>query len=449
MRPQGNHVGKVRNVRQTSAKRTSVTKDTKTPLFRKRITRPARTASVQRPQPRPNHRFETYFRRNAREFPQRQRKIGKTLRSTFYVRHKQVQGKRGNVPCLRGWARPFINVGVHRPSTTITTTKHHGMSLTGSLQQRERSPSPGAATTTQAPSFKFDVRYTNDGRPVRVTMFPMLLGNTRDTETDETLIREVAADIFRARILKEVQLFRPGMSQEQADEAVTGLLQLGDSAEDQYTANTHNLKLKDVKRPAFDELMAKVAYKNVTWRTTSWTYYIDPKVFFFGSGGRSKKKIPGVRNHSLQSYEHEGQPVSCAALPILLHMIHHSPDEYPSGRKMVSAARFQRVVRLAFELQQKLGWEAEVSMADLGAFVKHPDYTTYRLVMIVPPIKDMTYFSWIGEDYVFDDSVDVDPKIVYIHLTDDNHYCRSHTRTFISHQRGSTIERGCGVSDAL
>ena len=187
------------------------------------------------------------------------------------------------------------------------------------------------------------------------------------------------------------------------------------------------IRLGDVTLEMFYTLFERVhtTYNaDLTLGQVEWTFYIDQETLQIGGGGGfgKSKEMLGLYPLTCQEYG----DVSCAALAITFWMIMKSgKDEFKNIKnQMKRKSSMDKWLTMGNELQLKMGWGKQTTLADVGDVVKHI-YTDYRLVIINPMLKKSDRCVAYGRDYIQEEDRSNGYKnTIYLFFDyQKNHFC--------------------------
>ena len=306
--------------------------------------------------------------------------------------------------------------------------------------------------------FIFDTRHAigdDHWRPIAVSMHPQLRGGLRYYRPD--LVMEQAPTAFRNRISQELRTWvgrsprARGRNAHQVVAGCRGIFQLNNDTAHR-TARQEMVSIADLTDTLFWTLFERAHQSGDVFDPydCTWSYYIDINSIVGGAG----RGIVSVGHRGIYPSTHRSfvrhaasggacAPVACAAVALVIHLAYTRPDIRGMAwlkNKNNDLDKAHVVARHAGELQDKLGWtDAFVHPGDLEAFVQHPDYQDYRVVLLLPSVRSSRFQTWEGPEWRHDP--DLPTRTVYLHLDyrPNGHYVGvKHVAAFISSYHGST-----------
>jgi hypothetical protein len=178
-----------------------------------------------------------------------------------------------------------------------------------------------------------------------------------------------------------------------------------------------------------------------------WTFWVDGQTVDGGAGCRALSAVGknGTLDATWESYEHEDEQVACAAVALFAHLMLTAVTGFNKLKNTYrSGAGRALFAKKAAELQEALGWDAFVTIADLGKFVEHDPFKDMRIVLLMPFVRSSMNQSFEGVDFAFDpDRLD---RTVYLYLDpsepNEQHYVLvRNVKTFISACHGASGTR--------
>ncbi len=285
----------------------------------------------------------------------------------------------------------------------------------------------------ESPQYSSLVERTPEGRPEMVTITPTRRGGSNVTETQ---IFETIADALRSMVTLNLIPYRHLWTRSNVSRSVTGILVMTNLS-DSRNAHTEDLTVQDITTEMIGEIFHRASgagsNPNLSIYNVEFAYWINPLSFQTGRGESKTIRTDGVWKPTLKTPSMEGYTnLNCAAAAIAFLLGKEGLYGDVFKDKVGQKRELKKWCRITADLMHLLQWEEEISVAQVGDFVKV--FQDYRIVVVNSITKSSSTRDWKGDLYV----ANGENKILYLYHDPKEHhfFAISAIQKFIKQRKG-------------